>query len=363
MKMDFDRILHKAENRIHLKIEEIVYLLNLNDESRIGKLFSAARKMRTCSFDNKIFLYGFVYFSTHCRNDCNFCYYRVSNVLAPRYRKSKFEIVEVSEKLAASGVHLIDLTMGEDLQYLCDGGYEKLSEIITEVKRCTSLPVMISPGVVPNNKLHLLKHAGADWYACYQETHNRVLYNNLRVNQSYDERMNAKIMARAAGFLVEEGLLTGVGDTIEDIAHSFTQINNLQADQVRVMSFVPQKGTPLYKTSASNDLLELKIIALMRLVFPHRLIPASLDVEGITGLKERLDAGANVVTSLIPPSEGFVGVSQSTLNVDDGCRTVNGVLPVLRECGLIPAKLSEYRAFMKNRLNNDIGQVNANCKL
>ena len=126
---------------------------------------------------------------------------------------------------------------------------------------------------------------------------------------------------------------------------------------------MPQKGTPLYKTSSANNLLELKIIALMRLVFPDRLIPASLDVEGITGLWERLDAGANVVTSLIPPSEGFVGVSQSTLNVDDGFRTVNGVLPILRECGLTPANLSEYRAFMKNRLSGEIGQVNAHCKL
>ena len=214
VRMDFNRILHKAENRVPLKKEEIVYLLNLKDETRIGKIFLAARKMRTRYFDNKIFMYGFVYFSTHCRNNCNFCYYRASNDLSPRYRKSKSEIIEASEKLAASGVHLIDLTMGEDPEYLCDGGYEKLAEIITEVKSCTSLPVMISPGVVPNNTLHLLKQAGADWYACYQETHNRDLYNKLRVNQSYDERMNAKITARAAGFLVEEGLLTGVGDTI-----------------------------------------------------------------------------------------------------------------------------------------------------
>lgn len=348
--MDIDRILNKAEKRITLKSEEIVFLLSLSDEPGINKLFAAARRLRGLYFENKIYLYGFIYFSTFCRNDCNFCYYRVSNNLPPRYRKSKSEIIDTSEKLAASGVHLLDLTMGEDPVYMCPGGYEKLAEIIAAVKSHTALPVMISPGVVPHNKLLLLKQAGADWYACYQETHNRKLFKRLRVNQSFEVRMQAKILAKEAGFLLEEGLLTGVGDRPEDIAYSLARINSLQADQVRIMSFVPQRGTPLSNIRSLNNLLELKTIAVMRLVFPDCLVPASLDVEGITGLKRRLEAGANVVTSLIQPSEGLVGVSQCTLNVDDGCRTVKGVVPLLQECGLVPAALPEYRAFMKSRL-------------
>lgn len=49
----------------------------------------------------------------------------------------------------------------------------------------------------------------------------------------------------------------------------------------------------------------------MRLLFPDKLIPASLDVDGISGLELRLMAGANVVTSIIPPNEGLAGVAQS----------------------------------------------------
>ncbi len=72
----------------------------------------------------------------------------------------------------------------------------------------------------------------------------------------------------------------------------------------------------------------------MRLLMPDRLIPASLDVEGIEGLRSRLDAGANVVTSLVPPRSGLCGVAHAEYEVDDGLRTVAEVRPRLAELGL-----------------------------
>ncbi len=87
----------------------------------------------------------------------------------------------------------------------------------------------------------------------------------------------------------------------------------------------------------------------MRLLFPDRLIPASLDVGGLEGLKERLDAGANVITSIVPPGEGLAGVAQSSLDIDDARRTVTCVESVLRECGLVPATRDEYLQWIKNR--------------
>lgn len=71
---------------------------------------------------------------------------------------------------------------------------------------------MISAGVVPEKILREFKESGVDWYATYQETHNQDLYRKLRLGQSYNERMERKKLARTMGFLIEEGLLTGVGD-------------------------------------------------------------------------------------------------------------------------------------------------------
>lgn len=347
-----NKILDKLLHEIPIESQEVLYLLQLTQPAARERLYEAARLQREKYFGTKVFLYGFVYFSTYCRNDCTFCYYRKSNSNCLRYRKTTQEIIDIACALAQSGVHLIDLTMGEDPQYLSNNsaGYQQLIEVVKMVKQQTKLPVMISPGVVPKEVLLELKRAGADWYACYQETHNRQLYNTLRLNQSYDERWSIKVFAKANGMLIEEGLLVGVGDCARDAVNSLREMKKLGADQVRTMSFVPQKGTPLYAATALNNIYELNVIAVMRLLFPDKLIPASLDVEGVQGLKERLDAGANVVTSIIPPDAGLAGVSQSTLDISEGYRTVKGIMPILKECGLTSATLAEYENWIETRL-------------
>ncbi|HEY3426172.1 MAG TPA: methylornithine synthase PylB [Negativicutes bacterium] len=348
---NLDTILEKRLHDAPITGAEILYLLELTDSRQREKLFSMARILRSRYFEDKVFLYGFVYFSTYCRNDCTFCYYRKSNSACTRYRKTNREIVDIACALAETGVHLIDLTMGEDPYYLANSveGHKRLVEIVDLVKSSTRLPIMISPGMVPKKTLIELKNAGANWYACYQETHNYQLYEKLRLNQSYEERWAIKVFARQMGMLVEEGLLVGVGDSPADITHSLLEMSRLGAQQVRTMSFVPQQGTPLYNAIAINNSKELNIIAVMRLLFPDKLIPASLDVEGVLGLKQRLDAGANVITSLIPSEGGLVGVSQSTLDISEGNRTVQGILPILKDCGLIPATLAEYVGWLEKQ--------------
>jgi len=347
--LNLEVILDKACRKDFLSKEEIIFLLSKREDEDVNRIFHAARKMRKMYFDDKIFLYGFVYFSTYCRNNCTFCLYRKANNSLERYRKSQTEILETAASLAESGVHLLDLTMGEDPDFLMDDpqGVGKLLRMIEGVKGASGLPLMISPGVVPVSFLNDFKRAGINWYALYQETHNRDLYGKLRLGQSYDERWKVKTSAHQMGMLVEEGLLTGIGDNMEDIADSMAAMRELGAEQVRVMSFVPQKETPMKDWVSPSRIHELLIIAVMRLLFPDRLIPASLDVDGIKGLKERLNAGANVVTSIIPPEAGLAGVSNSSLDIEDGNRTVKRVTQVLGEIGLAPATAVEYQNWVK----------------
>lgn len=352
-----DRILSKSQKGEFLSTGEIRFLLDLRDETDLGRLFQTAREMRCRHFGETIFLYGFVYFSTWCRNDCIFCLYRKSNPLAPRYRKDPEEILEIAVRLAESGVHLIDLTMGED-PFFCENGRgaDKLLDLVKTLKAQTGLPVMVSPGVIPRERLRALHRAGADWYACYQETHNHELFGKLRPDQDYDKRLATKTDARQIGMLIEEGIVTGAGDSSDDIVTSMGAMKTLGAHQVRVMTFVPQKGTPLEKIPPPPPCRELLIIGLMRLLFPDRLIPASLDVGGIRGLQDRLLAGANVVTSLIPPHTGLAGVSQSVLDIEEGYRTVEGVVAVLEEMGLKVATQEEYTRWILHEHGRIAGQ-------
>ncbi len=344
-------ILNKATDGRFLSKNEITFLLGLKAPGDISALFETARNLRRRFFDDKIFLYGFVYISTYCRNNCRFCFYRNSNSDSLRYRKNASEIITAACQLAESGVHLIDLTMGEDPHFFHRGrqGFDELSELVAAVKSKTGLPVMISPGVVPDHVMEELDRAGADWYACYQETHSPALFKKLRTGQSYEERLNKKYIAHGLGILTEEGLLCGIGESDADVAESFGAIRDLDVDQTRVMNFVPQQGTPMENAIQPDPMREFMIMAVMRLLFPDRCIPASLDVDGLDGLKQRLEAGANVVTSLVPPGQGLAGVAQSSLDIEDARRTMDGVLPILAESGLRPALQKEYTDWVRQR--------------
>ena len=344
-------ILAKSCQEKILLTEDIIFLLGLDQDDHIHTLFQTARKLRHKHFGDNVFLYGFLYISTYCRNDCSFCFFRKSNINSRRYRKDESEILEAACELADSGVHLIDLTMGEDPHYFNENGsgFDAFVKLVESVQRAAGLPIMISPGVIPNHLMKRLAEAGATWYACYQETHQQQLFNKLRPGQNYGARLATKHSAHKLGLLIEEGLLSGVGESLEDVANSILTMRRLDADQVRVMNFVPQCGTPMENRIPSDPLRELITIAVLRLTFPDRLIPASLDVDGLAGLTQRLEAGANVVTSLVPPGQGLSGVAQNSLDIEDGKRTGNTVLTALEAHGLNAASTDEYQSWIETR--------------
>ena len=55
-----------------------------------------------------------------------------------------------------------------------------------------------------------------------------------------------------------------------------------------------------------------------------------------------MDAGANVITSIIPPQKGLAGVAQHELDIDDGSRSVEQIEDSLEDLGVIRAPLSDY---------------------
>lgn len=327
------------------KKETLIAYLQEEDEDKVQQLFADACQQRQMQFGNRIFLYGFVYFSTWCRNNCNFCLYRQNNDIE-RYRKSEDEVLAIASQLTASGVHLLDLTMGEDAVYH-EENFATVQRIVQRIKKELDMPVMISPGVINRDLITAFADLGTEWYALYQETHNRELFGKLRWQQDYDERMACKQQAKQQGMLIEEGILVGVGERLEDIADSLLEMGQIGASQVRVMSFVPQQGSPMAHRSSPQRLLELKVIALLRLLYPQALIPASLDVDGISGLEDRIRAGANVVTSIIPPKSGLMGVAQSVKDVDEGGRTVEEVKEILTRIGLTAATTVEYQDYLQ----------------
>lgn len=317
-----------------------------------GELFRQAREARTTCWGNSVFLYGFLYLSTFCRNDCAFCQYRRSNAAELRYRKSLRELRDAGLRLAEEGAHLLDLTLGEDPYFVEGEGFARLEEMVAVLHRETGLPVMVSPGVMTAAQLSRLRQAGADWYACYQETHDAQRFARLRLGQDFARRRQARRDAAAAGLLVEDGLLTGLGETADELAASLLAMQAEPLSQVRAMSYVPYACTlpvPDGGASGGRRLNELRAIAAMRLLMPERLVPASLDVDGLEGLRMRLLAGANVVTSIVPSGCGFAGGATRELDIDNERRSVAAVRRVLSRMGMEAATAADYARWLESR--------------
>ncbi|MDR0791164.1 MAG: methylornithine synthase PylB [Methanomassiliicoccaceae archaeon] len=341
----YGSILEKASEGRGIDRSEIERLLSIDDPDSLNDLLETAYNVKRKSFGDKVFTYGFVYFSTFCGNNCSFCYYRRSNGIE-RYRKSTDEIVMLSGDLQDNGVNLVDLTMGED-RFMHADNCKELIDIVRKVDSAVSIPIMLSPGAIPESSFPLFRDAGADWFACYQETHNRSLFEKRRLDQDYDHRFNQRDWARRHGLLAEDGIMVGIGETRKDITESIVQMGSQGCEQIRVMTFVPQEGTPMSSSLQKTREDELKVMAVMRLAHPNRLIPASLDVEGIEGLIPRIRAGANIVTSIVPPYMDLAGVAQKELDINNGMRSIDHVVDVLEKDGCKMGSNNEYQELLE----------------
>lgn len=330
---------------------ELKELLSLNDEEDIQKLQYVARKVRDRFFGNRVFLYSFVYFSTHCKNNCAFCYYNRCNDIQ-RYRLNLDEIRSIAKAIKTENIHMVDLTMGEDPYF--HSHPERFVEVVKAVKDETGLPIMISPGVLDDRTLSRLHENGANFLALYQETHDKELYQKLRVGQSFEERNHARQFARKIGYCVEDGILTGVGNDIQSTIKSLRGMEKGQPDMVRVMTFVPQEGTPLEEVTQESSLSELKIISVLRLMFPDKLIPASLDLEGIDGMVHRLNAGANVVTSIISSGSSLEGVVNYDRELEERDRDSRSVIRRLKTMGMEPASQAEFNRVIEKHATSSV---------
>ncbi|WP_440952812.1 methylornithine synthase PylB [Methanococcoides sp. FTZ1] len=340
---DLENYAEKIIAGSQLSDDDIRSLLETGSPDEIEKLHYVARHIRDHFFGNKVFMYSFVYFSTHCKNKCAFCYYRNSNEIE-RYRLDPEDIRKICQVIKTEGVHMVDLTMGEDPHF--HNKPERLAEIVRIVKEEVGKPIMVSPGVVDDDTLELLKENGANFLALYQETYDMELYRQLRVDQSFEGRINSRNHAKKMGYCVEDGILAEVEPDTESMLISLRGLATSNPDMVRVMTFLPQQGTPLEGKEVKGCDSELKIISILRLMYPEKLIPASLDLEGIDGMVHRLNAGANVVTSIISSNSSLEGVVNYDREHAERDRDVRSVVARLKTMGMEPAQQSEFEKLL-----------------
>lgn len=265
-------------------------------------LFERARDVASLNFGKRVYLRALIEISSYCRNGCRYCGLRGTNTLAVRYRLDKEHILECCHKAARLGLNTFVLQGGEDpLQ-----SDEWLADVVMTIKQhYPDKAVTLSVGERSAEGYALMRTAGADRYLLRHETADTGHYSYLHPSRmSADNRKACLYELKRLGYQVGTGMMVGSpGQTTEHLVKDLMFLDELQPHMIGIGPFVPAKGTPFANEPSGSVEDTLLLIALLRLRFPHALIPATTALATLCsdGTERGILAGANVVMPNVTP--------------------------------------------------------------
>jgi biotin synthase len=291
-------LIDKLESQQILSREEFAKVLACDDDY----LFERARLKAQEVYGNKVFMRGLIEFTSYCKNDCYYCGLRAGNEKAQRYRLTKEQILDCCKIGHPLGFRTFVLQGGED-PYYTD---VMLIEIVSEIKAAyPDCAVTLSIGERSYESYERLFKAGADRYLLRHETANDEHYRSLHPeNMSPANRKKCLYDLKKIGYQVGCGFMVGTpNQTMEHIIDDLMFIKELQPHMVGIGPFIPHSDTPFKDKKAGDLRLTFNILAILRLMQPDLLIPATTALGTLDpqGREEGVLAGANVVMPNLSP--------------------------------------------------------------
>lgn len=298
MKRLIDQLFEKG----NLADDELLSLLNNLDEETTAYLYAKADEKRKSVYGQDVFMRGLIEFTNYCTNDCTYCGIRKTNRDADRYRLTEDQILQCCEVGHELGYRTFVIQGGEDAYYTDDRLVSIIKRIKAEYADCA---LTVSIGEKPYESYAKYREAGADRYLLRHETNSRELYESLHPDMSYDERIRCLKDLKEIGFQVGAGFMVGLpNQTNADLVKDLRFLKDLNPEMVGIGPFIPHQDTPL-KDETSGDLeLTCILLAIVRLMLPKVLLPATTALGSISpsGREKGLKAGANVVMPNLSPT-------------------------------------------------------------
>jgi len=300
--LDIYRIIDGLYNESNASYEELLFILNnINSESK-EYLIKKSNEVRMKTYGNKVYLRGLIEFTNYCSRNCNYCGIRAGNSKADRYRLSLDEILECADIGDKLGYKTYVLQGGED-PYFTD---EKMVEIITRIKeKYPKNAITLSIGERSYQSYKKMFDAGADRYLIRHETATKSLYEELHPNSSFENRRKCLSDLKEIGYQIGSGFMVGLpNQSNADLVNDLIYIKELNPHMCGIGPFIPHKDTPLKDEEGGTLETTIILIALLRLLLPEALLPATTSLGTINpmGRELGLKAGANVVMPNLSPT-------------------------------------------------------------
>ena len=290
--MDADKIIDKLYKSSNASREELEFLIDNRNEERAQKLFALARRRALEHYGNKIYVRGLVEISSFCKNDCLYCGIRRSN-----HNECCREGWEL-------GFRTFVLQGGEDAYY-SDG---IMTEIIASIRAgYPDCAITLSLGEKTRETYQRYYDAGANRYLLRHETATPEHYAKLHPKElSLANRMEClqNLKEIGIGYQVGCGFMVGSPyQTTADLARDLLFIKSFAPQMVGIGPFIPHHDTPFADKPAGTAELTLFLLAIVRLMNPKVLLPATTALGTIEddGRERGILAGCNVVMPNLSP--------------------------------------------------------------
>lgn len=301
--MNIKHIINKLYYENNATKEELIYVLDKINKEEKEYLLKKSDKLRTRYYDNKVYMRGLIEFTNYCVRNCKYCGIRSENSKADRYRLSLEEILECAAIGNRLGYKTFVLQGGED-PYFTD---ERMVEIIQDIKeKYPENAITLSIGERSYESYKRMFEAGADRYLLRHETATKKLYESLHPNASYENRVQCLYNLKEIGYEVGAGFMIGLpNQSNEDLVNDLLFIKKLDPHMCGIGPFIPQKDTPLRNEVGGTVEKTVIMLALLRLMVPKAMLPATTALGSIDplGREKGLKAGANVVMPNLSPKQ------------------------------------------------------------
>lgn len=286
----------------NLSDKELFDLLKTDEYDH--RLFQQADKVRRDIYGDEVYLRGLIEFTNHCKNNCYYCGIRRDNGNASRYRMSQEEILLTCEKGYKMGFRTFVLQGGED-PYFTD---ERICQIVSEIRgRFPDCAITLSIGEKSRESYQAYFDAGANRYLLRHETATESHYKKLHPSQmELSNRKRCLFDLKDIGYQVGAGFMVqSPFQTREDLVRDLRFLQELKPDMIGIGPFISHCDTPFSQYENGTLQMTLRLIAILRLLFPYALIPATTALGSIhaQGRELGLKAGANVLMPNLSPQE------------------------------------------------------------
>lgn len=331
----------------NLTLEQLAGLMATEDQEVVGYLFHQSHQLAQRIYGNKIFIRGLIEISNHCKNDCLYCGIRRSRTDVHRYRLSKEDILQCCQQGYSLGFRTFVLQGGED-GWFTD---ERMCDIVAAIRQQFSdCAITLSLGERSRESYQRLFDAGANRYLLRHETADPKHYSRLHPDDmSYDNRMHCLHDLKEIGYQVGCGFMVGSPfQTVENLFQDLQFIRSFQPQMVGIGPFIPASGTPFANRPSGTVDATLRLLALIRLLHPQVLLPATTALGTLhpQGRELGILAGANVIMPNLSPAAQRADYSIYDNKLSTGseaAETVNDTRYRLGKLGVeVPADRGDY---------------------